>query len=77
MPGTEIVRLPATKDDPTRRKPDISKALAVLNWRPLTNVRDGLAKTIEYFRTEIGLGVEGVGQPTLWLAAMPESMLSQ
>jgi hypothetical protein len=74
MPGTEIVRLPATKDDPARRKPDISKALAILNWTPKTDVRDGLAKTIEYFRTEIGLGAAGSSHPTTWLSAMPERL---
>jgi len=40
--------LPA--DDPTRRKPDISKAIELLNWQPEVDFRTGLAKMIEYFK---------------------------
>jgi UDP-glucuronate decarboxylase len=36
-------------DDPKQRKPDISKAKAVLGWEPKTQLREGLAKTIAYF----------------------------
>ena len=49
----EIKRLPAAKDDPRQRKPDISKAARVLNWKPEVDMRDGLSKTIEYFSNEI------------------------
>jgi UDP-glucuronate decarboxylase len=38
------------KDDPTRRKPDISKAKGILNWEPNINLEDGLNKTIKYFK---------------------------
>lgn len=37
-------------DDPTRRKPDISKAKKLLNWNPETSLEDGLRKTVEYFK---------------------------
>ncbi len=40
------------KDDPTRRKPDISKAQELLNFAPEIDFRTGLQKTIEYFKTE-------------------------
>jgi dTDP-glucose 4,6-dehydratase len=40
------------KDDPTRRKPDISKAKELLNFSPETDFRTGLTTTIEYFKTE-------------------------
>lgn len=40
-------------DDPLRRQPDISKALAVLDWKPTVQFSDGLAKTVEYFKTEV------------------------
>lgn len=40
------------KDDPTRRKPDISKAEQLLGFAPEVDFRTGLAKTIEYFKTE-------------------------
>lgn len=38
------------KDDPTQRKPDISLAKEKLCWEPKIPLRDGLAKTIEYFK---------------------------
>ena len=41
--------LPATKDDPTQRKPDISTAKRELNWEPKVTVKEGLQKTISYF----------------------------
>ncbi|MGD9129831.1 MAG: GDP-mannose 4,6-dehydratase [Candidatus Woesebacteria bacterium] len=39
------------KDDPTRRRPDISKAKHLLNWEPEVDFEIGLVKTIEYFKT--------------------------
>ena len=41
--------LPA--DDPTQRRPDISVARKQLGWEPTVALNDGLAKTIEYFRS--------------------------
>lgn len=40
-------------DDPSRRKPDISKAKEKLAWQPTVSFRDGLEKTIEYFRQQL------------------------
>ena len=37
------------KDDPLQRKPDIGKAIRVLEWEPLVNLFNGLQKTINYF----------------------------
>lgn len=48
--NSTIRLLPATKDDPKKRKPDISLAMKELGWSPVVRVKDGLAKTIEYFR---------------------------
>lgn len=45
--------LPATKDDPSQRRPDITVAKQQMNWEPKVHVRDGLMKTIEYFRKEL------------------------
>jgi len=42
--------LPLPEDDPTQRCPDISVAREKLGWAPTVALRDGLAKTIEYFR---------------------------
>jgi UDP-glucuronate decarboxylase len=38
-------------DDPQQRKPDITKAKELLNWKPKVPLEDGLNKTIEYFRS--------------------------
>tara|TARA_B100000401_G_scaffold65974_1_gene39448 strand:+ start:1807 stop:2805 length:999 start_codon:yes stop_codon:yes gene_type:complete len=38
------------KDDPVRRKPDISKIKSLTTWRPKTSLDDGLKKTISYFK---------------------------
>ncbi len=42
-----------TEGDPQRRRPDVSKAKEVLGWEPSVELEDGLAKTIEYFKTKI------------------------
>ena len=41
---------PLPEDDPTRRKPDITRAQNHLNWEPVVSFEDGLEQTIEYFR---------------------------
>jgi nucleoside-diphosphate-sugar epimerase len=43
---------PLPKDDPHRRKPDISKAQRLLQWQPKVSFEDGLLKTVEYFRNK-------------------------
>ena len=50
---SEIVHLPATKDDPSKRRPDITVAKRELNWSPEVSVSTGLSYTIEYFRSEL------------------------
>ncbi len=41
------------EDDPRQRKPDIQKAIKVLGWEPKTNLKSGLIKTIDYFKSVI------------------------
>jgi UDP-glucuronate decarboxylase len=36
-------------DDPKQRQPNISRAMELLDWQPMTEVENGLRKTIEYF----------------------------
>jgi nucleoside-diphosphate-sugar epimerase len=48
--SSEIVYMPPVPDDPSRRQPDISRAKSELDWRPRVPLREGLSKTIEYFR---------------------------
>ncbi|MFQ5889765.1 MAG: UDP-glucuronic acid decarboxylase family protein [Gemmatimonadota bacterium] len=43
--------LPLPTDDPKVRQPDIGRARAVLGWEPCVPLRDGLDRTVEYFRT--------------------------
>jgi UDP-glucuronate decarboxylase len=48
---SELVQMPLPSDDPTQRRPDISLAKKELGgWEPKIALRDGLAKTIDYFR---------------------------
>jgi dTDP-glucose 4,6-dehydratase len=49
-----IVYRDLPEDDPKVRKPDITRARRMLGWEPVVDVRDGLSRTIEYFRTLIG-----------------------
>ena len=46
---SKIIRMPLPSDDPKQRQPDISKAKELLHWEPVTPLREGLRKTIEYF----------------------------
>ena len=48
-----IEYLPLPQDDPVRRQPDITRAKQVLGWAPTIPLADGLARTIEYFRTSL------------------------
>lgn len=47
---SKIVYMPAVADDPTQRQPIIEKAKEILHWKPTIQLREGLQKTIEYFR---------------------------
>ncbi len=48
---SRIVYKPLPADDPRQRQPDISLAKANLGWEPKVTLRDGLGRTIEYFRS--------------------------
>jgi dTDP-glucose 4,6-dehydratase len=51
--SSEIVHEPLPVDDPAVRRPDISLARRVLGWEPTVELRDGLARTAEYFRRRL------------------------
>jgi dTDP-glucose 4,6-dehydratase len=53
--GGRIVHLPLPKDDPQRRRPDITRARQLLGWEPCTSLAEGLRETIAYFRSVPGL----------------------
>ena len=46
-----VTYLPLPTDDPKVRKPDITRAREILGWEPTVTLADGLARTIEYFRS--------------------------
>ena len=46
---SKIVYEPLPQDDPKQRRPDISRAESLLDWRPKVPLREGLRHTITYF----------------------------
>ena len=51
--GSSIVKMPLPKDDPRRRQPDVSLARSILGWLPKVPLKEGLERTIAYFRTVV------------------------
>jgi UDP-glucuronate decarboxylase len=60
---------PLPTDDPRKRKPDISRAQNLLGWRPVTQLKDGLEKTIAYFDELLSREAEEVSRDALKIAA--------
>jgi len=52
---SKIAYEPLPQDDPKQRRPDISKARALLDWEPKINLEQGLKLSIDYFRQAIEL----------------------
>jgi dTDP-glucose 4,6-dehydratase len=46
----EIVFQPLPQDDPTRRRPDITRAKILLGWEPRVPLREGLQRSLGYFQ---------------------------
>jgi len=42
-------------NDPQRRQPDIKRAKKIINWQPRISLKEGLTKTIPYFKTKLDL----------------------
>jgi UDP-glucuronate decarboxylase len=57
---SSIVYKPLPVDDPTQRKPDISRAKQDLGWQPTVNLREGLEKTIAYFEWKLSGGTRSM-----------------
>ena len=49
--ASKLVEKPLPVDDPERRRPDITLAKAKLGWEPRVPLREGLAKTIDWFKS--------------------------
>jgi len=47
---SELTFMPLPQDDPKQRKPDITKAKSLLGWEPKVPLREGLAKSLDYFK---------------------------
>ena len=47
---SKIINCPPLEDDPTQRKPDITLAKEILNWKPKIMLDEGIDKTIEYYK---------------------------
>jgi dTDP-glucose 4,6-dehydratase len=45
------VELPV--DDPARRRPDITKARTLLGWEPRIGLKEGLTRSLDFFRSKI------------------------
>jgi UDP-glucuronate decarboxylase len=54
--SSRIVYRELPQDDPTRRRPDISKAERLLDWAPSIPAREGLVRTIGYFEETLSRG---------------------
>jgi len=53
--GTVIKMAKRLDNDPQRRQPDISRAKELLGWEPKVSFREGLTRTIPYFKQKMGL----------------------
>ena len=49
--GSKIIYKPLPVNDPLKRKPDISKAIKILDWKPIVSRKEGLRKTYKYFKS--------------------------
>jgi UDP-glucuronate decarboxylase len=50
----DITYRPRPQDDPTQRRPDISRARRLLGWQPTVTLEEGLPRTVAYFRRSLG-----------------------
>ncbi len=50
---SKIAYEPLPQDDPKQRRPDISKARALLGWEPKIQLEEGLRRSLEYFQKAV------------------------
>ena len=53
---------PLPTDDPTRRKPDITKAKEILGWEPKIQLKEGLEKSLDFFKSKLDSGAAVVNR---------------
>jgi dTDP-glucose 4,6-dehydratase len=51
--SSKIIHEPLPDDDPKVRRPDITRAAHLLDWRPKIGLEEGLGRTIDYFRSQL------------------------
>lgn len=54
---SKIIFEPLPQDDPRQRRPNIDKAKSILDWKPSTNLNEGLLTTIEYFKHQLEMEI--------------------
>ena len=60
---SKITFLPLPEDDPKQRCPDISKAKRLLNWEPKIQLREGLERSLDYFKQAISAEAKAMPAP--------------
>jgi dTDP-glucose 4,6-dehydratase len=60
---TRIEYRPLPQDDPKKRRPDISRARSLLGWEPKVPVREGLRRSVAYFRDLVGTARMAIREP--------------
>ncbi len=60
--SSKIVFKDLPKDDPKIRQPDITRAREILGWEPKVSRKEGLSKTLSYFKEKIN-GIQEVKEP--------------
>lgn len=68
---SDVEYRPLPADDPTRRCPVIIRAQDVLGWRPSVPVKDGVRRTVEWFRSVPDEVRAAAGSPSAQVAAAP------
>jgi dTDP-glucose 4,6-dehydratase len=53
---SELTFVDLPEDDPTRRRPDITKARTLLGWEPRVGLKEGLQKSLDFFRSKAAAG---------------------
>jgi dTDP-glucose 4,6-dehydratase len=51
---SKIIHRPLPEDDPKVRRPDTTRARTILKWEAKVGRKEGLRKTVEYFKNQIG-----------------------
>ena len=61
--NSKLVQKPLPQDDPLQRRPDISRARALLDWQPTVELDEGLGRTIAYFRRVVTEDAQPLAEP--------------